>query len=58
MTSNRAPEYRVHNIGLRGSGSGINDKLIESGAGGSVAQGTVWRDGPWSMKGSLKSNFQ
>ena len=57
MTSNPVPGYRVHNIGLRGSGSGINDKLLETGVGGSVAQGKGWRDGPWSMKGSFKSNF-
>ena len=58
MTSNPAPGYRAHNIGLRESGSGINDNLLESGAGGSVAQGKVWRDGPWSMKGSFKCTFQ
>ena len=30
MISNPALGYKVHNIGLHGSGSGINDKLLKS----------------------------
>ncbi|KAK0512396.1 hypothetical protein JMJ35_005524 [Cladonia borealis] len=56
MASNLAPVHRVHNIGLHGSGSGINDKLPKFGAGGSVAQSEVWREGPWSMKGPFSLN--
>ena len=58
MAPNPAPAYKIHNIGLHGSGSGINDKLVEFGAGESVAQGEVWCEGPWSMKGPFQSNFQ
>ena len=58
MTSDPPPEHKVHNIGLHGSGSGINAKLVEYGAGGSVAQGEFWREGPWSMKGPFQYNFQ
>ena len=58
MASNPAPVYKIHNIGLHGSGSSINDKLVELGSGGSVAQGEVWREGPSSMKGPCQSSFQ
>ena len=58
MTSNPSPVHRVHKIGLHGSGSGKYDKLLGFGAGGSVAQGEFWREGPWSMKGPFQSNFQ
>ena len=57
MTSNPAPEHKVHNIGLQGSDSGINAKILEYGADGSVARGEIWREGPWSMKGPFQSNF-
>ena len=58
MTSNPAPQRKAHSIGLHGFGSGTIDKLLESSAGRSLAQGGVWCEDEKSMKRSFEYYFE